>query len=142
MYRFTLVFIIAMIFMKASIARQPVEKILAEKILLVTIDEIGIIKVGRDTVGSAELIRYTRERLFKSYLGTGQMHNRIKLQKLNPIVPGIVSAAVEKEIKDAQKNASTEICVQKYNRKFDDLEKRRQDKIKKKFSVLFQTDYL
>jgi len=57
MYRFTLVFIIAMIFMKASIARQPVEKILAEKILLVTIDEIGIIKVGRDTVDSAELIR-------------------------------------------------------------------------------------
>jgi len=103
MYRFTLVFIIAMIFMKASIARQPVEKILAEKILLVTIDEIGIITIGRDTVGSAELTRYTRERLFKSYLGTGQMHNIIKLQNLNPNVPDLVSAAVEKEIKDAQK---------------------------------------
>ena len=58
MYRFTLVFIIAMIFMKASVARQPVDKILAEKILLVTIDEIGIITVGRNTVGSDELARY------------------------------------------------------------------------------------
>jgi len=31
------------------------------------------------------------------------MHNIIKLQKLNPNVPDLVSAAVEKEIKDAQK---------------------------------------
>ena len=54
-----------------------------EKILQVSVDEIGTVSVGRDTVGADNLARYIQERLFKSYLGTGQMQGKIKIVKVN-----------------------------------------------------------
>ena len=75
----------------------------SEKILLVTIDETGSIKVNNDPVGSDLLANYIQERLFKSYMGTGEMHSRIKLEKLSASVPDLVTEIVVKEIKDGQK---------------------------------------
>ncbi|MEP6700264.1 MAG: hypothetical protein ABJA85_03075 [Bacteroidota bacterium] len=114
----------------------------AEKILLVRVDEIGAITVNGDTVGSNILARYIQERLFKSYLGTGQMHARIKLEKVTADVTDLITEAIASEIKEAQKRALTEVCLEKYRKTFLSLEKRQQDKLKKLFPVLFQTDYL
>lgn len=110
----------------------------AEKILLVQVTEIGVITVNRDTIGSDNLAIYIQERLFKSYLGTGKMHSRIKLQKTTTNVPDMVTEVIIKEIKDAQRRALIELSLQKYNRTFDNLEERRKDKLKKMFPVLFQ----
>ncbi len=86
----------------------------AEKILLVTIDETGTIKVNNETVGSDYLANYIQERLFKSYLGTGEMHSKIRLTKLSENVPDIVTEVVVKEIKEGLHKALTSVCLTRY----------------------------
>lgn len=113
----------------------------AEKILLVTIDETGTIKVNNETVGSDYLANYIQERLFKSYLGTGEMHSKIRLTKLSENVPDIVTEVVVKEIKEGLHKALTSVCLTRYKKLFDDLDKKKQDKLLKQFPVLFQIDY-
>ena len=113
----------------------------AEKILYVTVNEIGVITVGRDTISSDELARYIQERLFKSYSGTGKMHSRIKFSKVTDEVPDMVVDVVLEEIRDGQRRALIELCLDKYKSLFENIEKRKQDKLKKQFPVLFQTDY-
>ena len=53
----------------------------ADKIITVKVNTAGIIYVGRDTISSDELALYIRQRLFKSYTGTGKMYDGIKLVK-------------------------------------------------------------
>lgn len=114
----------------------------AEKVLLIRVDEIGLIMVGRDTVGSDQLARYIQERLFKSYMGTGQMHDRIKLEKADAEAPQPVMEVVMNEIKEGQEKALRELCLQKFRKTFEMIDKKKQDKLKKQFPVLFQTSYL
>jgi len=136
---FRLIFLFALIVtnLKASPFLLP-----AEKILQVTVDESGTISIGRDTIGSDELARYIQERLFKSYLGTGQMHDKIKFSKANEEVPDMVIQVVIKEIQEGQQKALMQVCLQKYNNRFENVDKKKQDKLRKQFPVLFQTDYL
>jgi hypothetical protein len=112
-----------------------------EKILLISVDEIGTITVNSDPVGSDILAIYIQERLFKSYIGTGDMHDRIKLEKADNKVPDLVTEAVVKEIKEGQKKALTSLCLSKYKQLFADLDKKKQEKLQKQFPVLFQTDF-
>ena len=117
-------------------------KLPAEKILQVTVNEVGTVTVGRDTVNADNLAKYIQERLFKSYMGTGQMHSKIKFVKANDNVPDMVSEVILKEIQNGQQRALTELCLQKYKNFFDKIEKRKQDKLKKQFPVLFQNNFL
>ena len=109
--------------------------------MLVTVDEIGTIKVNNDPVDADELANYIQERLFKSYTGTGIMHSKIKLEKLGAAVPDMVAEAVGKEIIAGQKKALTSLCLLKYSKLFDGLDQKKQDKLLKQFPVLFQTDF-
>jgi len=117
-------------------------KMPAEKILQVTVNEVGTVTVGRDTVNADNLAKYIQERLFKSYMGTGQMHSKIKFVKANDNVPDMVTEVILKEIQNGQQRALTELCLQKYKNFFDKIEKRKQDKLKKQFPVLFQSNFL
>lgn len=117
-------------------------KLPAEKILQVTVNEVGTVTVGRDTVNADNLAKYIQERLFKSYMGTGQMHSKIKFVKANDNVPDMVTEVILKEIQNGQQRALTELCLQKYKNFFDKIEKRKQDKLKKQFPVLFQNNFL
>lgn len=114
---------------------------LTEKILQVTVDETGTINVGRDTVGADNLAKYIQERLFKSFMGTGQMQSRIKFSKANNDVPDMVVQVVLKEIQEGQKRALRQLCLQKYENLFEHIDGRKQEKLRKQFPVLFQTDY-
>ena len=113
----------------------------AEKILLITVNETGNIKVNGDPVGSDFLASYIQERLFKSYLGTGKMHDGIKLIKLSDNVPDIVAEVVINEIKEGQRKALVQVSLLRYNKLFDSLDTKKQEKMQKLFPVLFQTDY-
>lgn len=113
----------------------------AEKILLVTVDEIGNIRVNQDPVGSDNLANYIQERLFKSYSGTGNMHSSIKLMKLSNNVPDMVTQVVIDEIKDGQQKALIQVCLLRYNKLFESLDKKKQEKLSKQFPVLFQNDF-
>lgn len=92
------------------------------KILQVSVDEIGTVSVGRDTVGADNLARYIQERLFKSYLGTGQMQGKIKIVKVNSEVPDLVIEVVIKEIQEGQRKALTQVCLQKYKNLFERID--------------------
>lgn len=118
------------------------EPIPAEKVLFVRVDETGLIMVGRDTVGSDQLARYIQERLFKSYLGTGQMQDRIRLEKADDSTPKQVMDVVTNEIKEGQRKALQELCLEKFRKTFEMLDNKKQAKLKKQFPVLFQTHYL
>ncbi len=109
-----------------------------EKVLLIQVESSGLIRVGRDTIGSDNLARYVQERLFKSYMGTGEMHDRIRLEKADASVPGPVIDVVIAEIRSGQERALRELCTQKYNRSVASLDPKKQDKLRKKFPVLFQ----
>ena len=138
---FLLFSLISVLHSAANISPAAVTKISAEKILLVTLDEAGAITVNNDPVGSDQLALYIQERLFKSFLGTGLMHSRIKLEKANANVPDIIAEVVIKEIKEGQKKALVSVCLQKYKKTFDSLDEKKQEKLKKQFPVLFQTDF-
>lgn len=133
--------LLCLLFLSFSFLPAAAKKLSAEKVLLIRVDEIGVVTVNQDTVGADVLALYIQERLFKSFLGTGQMHNRIKLEKTSNGVADLVTEVIIKEINEAQKRALRQVCVEKFNKNFDGLEKRKQDKLKKQFPVLFQTIY-
>jgi len=83
---------------------------------------------------------YIRERLFKSYTGTGKMYDAIKLVKDGSPEPVIIEVVI-KEIKSGQKKALTELCLEKYKKLFENINGRQQEKLKKNFPVLFQSGY-
>ena len=116
-------------------------KLPPEKILHIKVDEAGTISVGRDTLLADDLARYVQQRLFKSYISTGEMHSKIKLERISNDVPDMVVEVVIKEIQEGQRRALTELCIFRYKKLFDNIEKRKQDKLRKQFPVLFQTDY-
>ena len=113
---------------------------LADKIITVKVNTAGIIYVGRDTISSDELALYIRQRLFKSYTGTGKMYDAIKLVK-DGEPENVVFEIVRKEIASGQKKALNELCLEKYKQLFEDISSRQQQKLKKNFPVLFQTTY-
>jgi hypothetical protein len=114
--------------------------LLADKIITVKVNTAGIISVGRDTISSDDLALYIRERLFKSYTGTGKMYDGIKLVKEgNP--EQVVWDVILKEIAKGQQKALNELCLEKYKRLFENISGRQQEKLKKNFPVLFQTTY-
>jgi hypothetical protein len=113
----------------------------AEKVLLVKVDEIGLVSVGRDNVGADNLARYIQERLFKSYMGTGQMHDKIRLEKTDAEVPEPVMEVVIAEIKLGQRRALTDLCLQKFSKTFEELDRKKQGRLKKQFPVLFQETF-
>lgn len=138
----TVLFIFLLATSLPSPASLKTEKlIIEEKNLYINVDEIGIISIGRDTLSSDVLAKYIQERLFKSYMGTGKMYNKIKLTKTNGQVPEMVMEVVLTEIKIGQKRALTELCLQKHKDFFENISQRQQEKIKKQFPVLFQTNY-
>ena len=125
----------------AAQASQVKTNSLPDKIIVLYIYETGFITDGRDTINSDDLAQYIRERLFKNYTGTGKMYDKIKLQKESENIPTPVLEIVLKEIKAGQKAALAEICLHKYKKYYDGLDKKKQRKIMKQFPVLFQSDY-
>lgn len=110
----------------------------AEKIITVKVNTSGMITIGRDTVSSDDIAAYIRERLFKSYTGTGKMYDAIKLV-IDGEPQAVVMEVVLKEIARGQKKALTELCIEKYKKVFEDISARQQAKLKKNFKVLFIT---
>ncbi len=106
--------------------------------LEVKVHESGTITVGRDTVGSDELARYIQTRLFKSYLGTGQMPIGIFVTKVTENVPVVVMEVVVKEVQEGQRRALTELSLEKYKRLYENIDKKKKSRLQKQFPVLFQ----
>jgi len=111
-----------------------------EKIIKITVNKTGIAFIGRDTLFIDQLTDELVKRLWKSYLGTGNMFDEIQLQFSGDPSLEVKKSAVN-AIQEAQKKTLIDISLQKYKRLFEDLNSRQQRKIKNHFPVLFQTGY-
>lgn len=124
----------------SSTAAGNIQTISPQKIITISVNEKGWVMIGRDTLTIDQIPDELQKRLWKSYLGTGKMYDAIHLE-----FSGQPSAVIQKTtrdaIKEAQGKALTDICLQKHEKRFDDLSSRQQQKIKKHFPVLFQTSY-
>ena len=69
------------------------------------------------------------------------MYNKILLIKPEGDVPEMVMEVVLTEIKTGQQRALKELCLQKHKDFFENISQRQQEKLKKQFPVLFQTNY-
>jgi hypothetical protein len=109
-----------------------------EKVILIRVDEIGTITDGMDTITTDELSEYISKRLFKSYIGTGKMYESIRIEKIHDGPMLEVMDIILKEIHLGQKKALTDLSLHLYKQGFDSLKENQQEKIRKKFPVLFQ----
>ena len=112
----------------------------AEKIITVNVNGSGIITVGRDTISSADLAVYIRQRLFKSYSSTDKMYDAIKLSITGDPQPAVIEK-IKNEIASGLKKTLNEVCLEKYKKQYDGLNERQQAKLKKNFPVLFQSSF-
>jgi hypothetical protein len=110
------------------------------KILTITVTESGKIVMGRDTLITSELAKEIKTRFWKSFLGTDRMHDAIKLEYSGEVSPAVRTAVID-AIHEGQKMALKEVCLEKYKKFYEDMSSSHQEKIKKQFPVLFQTDY-
>ncbi len=111
-----------------------------EKIITISVNEKGWVMIGRDTLTIDQIADELQKRLWKGYLGTGEMFHAIHLE-----FSGQPSISIQKSardaIKEAQRKALIDISVQKHDRRFENLSHRQQRKIQKQFPVLFQNNY-
>ena len=127
-------FVLAALMLSACITSIAAPKI---KIIGIIVNTRGEAYIGRDTLQLSDLAAEVQERLWKSYLGTDKMYDSIKIEFIDGVLAGTREAALD-AIRLAQKNALTEICLQKYKRLFENCSSGQQRKIQKQFPVLFQ----
>jgi hypothetical protein len=113
-----------------------------DKVLVVILENTGMVKIGRDTVAVDNIAKYVQERLFKSFLGTGKMHDRILFAKEKGMEDEAMVELVMKEIREGQVRALRQVCTEKYKKLFERLDDSQQKKVRKQFPVLFQTEFL
>jgi hypothetical protein len=124
----------------SSEAARNIQKNIPKKIITVSVNEKGWVMIGRDTLTIDQLTDELQKRLWKGYLGTGEMFDAIRLE-FSGLPPAVIQKSARDAIKEAQRKALVDISVQKHERRFEDLSSRQQKKIKKQFPVLFQTNY-
>lgn len=134
MLRSVIAFVLLFTVTNSFAAHKPIR---TEKVLTIVIDKNGYCLMGRDTLSNDNLEKEVKERLWKSYLGTGKMYDRIDLQTRGDISLSVKGAAIE-AIKKGQEKALAEYCVSKYKDTFDKLSAKDQGKIRQRFPVLFQ----
>ncbi len=107
------------------------------KILTITVHPDGNVSIGKDTVYIDDLAKEVKERLWKSYLGTGKMYDLIKVKFAGEVLMGVKGSSLD-AIKEGQDKALRELCIQKYKKPWDKLNSTQKAKVKKQFPVLFQ----
>jgi hypothetical protein len=77
------------------------------------------------------------KKLWKKYLATGKMQDRLKLQFIGEVLMGVRGASMD-ELLLAQQDTLKKLCLKKYSQDYDQLTAARQSYIKRKFPILFQ----
>lgn len=112
----------------------------SERILEITVNQSGLITAAGDTMSEDKLARYIQQRLFKSWLSNGRKYTRIKFTRKGEVAD-VVSESILKEIREGQQEGLTAICLEKFRTRFENLDPKKQENLRKKLPILFQTDY-
>ena len=108
-----------------------------EKFIRIHVDPRGYAYVGKDTLTIIELTDEIRIRLWKSYLGTGKMPKALLVSYAGNAAE-VNKTATEKALKEGLQKTLQQLCVHKFKKRFEDIGKGQQQKLKKQFPVLFQ----
>ena len=93
--------------------------------------------IDRVNLKNADLAFELQQRLWRSYMSNDRMPGSIELTYQGTVSPELKQTTL-KSIADAQQRALVMLCLQKFKRKFEDIGSTRQERIRKKFPVLFQ----
>ena len=107
------------------------------KIITIRVFPDGKLFMDRDTLRSETLSPVLRQRLWKSYMGTGKMYDSIHVSFEGEVLMGVRGSVLD-AIKDAQLKTLTQLCLEKYRKEFANISVRQQNKLKNQFPVLFQ----
>ena len=108
------------------------------KIIRIEAGTNAVSRIGRDTVLLEDLSRDIHVRLWKSFLGTGRTYDRIELQVEEGTTEAI-RTALREAIRQGQQKALDQICLEKNKKVFARISGSQQQKMRKKFPVLFQS---
>lgn len=112
-----------------------------KKIIVIHVSPSGNALIGRDRISIDNLSKELQNRLWKSFLGTGKMQDSIQLKFDGEVLMGVRSAAMD-ALREGQQLALKDICLQQHKMLFEELNEKQQQKIRKHFPILFQSDYL
>ena len=128
------------IFLLVSFISQSAEPF-QQKTLIIIVDAKGQVSIDRIKIETEDLPRELQQRLWRSFVGNGKMPQTIKVQFESELPPESTKAIFE-AVKQGQQRALNILSLHKYKNKFENINARKQDKIKKQFPVLFQEDLL
>lgn len=111
-----------------------------QKILTVTANQKGVITLGRDILKPGQLAQALQERLFNGYKGTGRMHDRIVYIRYNNVADSSY-ASVLQEIRSGQQRALNNYCIDRYRKRYDELDEKRKQQVMDDLPVLFQSEF-
>ncbi|MCX6319385.1 MAG: hypothetical protein NTW29_19060 [Bacteroidetes bacterium] len=111
------------------------------KSITIIVDARQGIFIGRDTVDTETLPAILAERLWKSYLGTGKMYDRIKVVTRGEVLMG-TRGSVFDAIQQGQQQALKKLCLQLHKKLFEELNPSQQQRIRQKYKVLFQETFI
>ena len=135
-----LLFILSCFFPVKTKAETSSSFSIPQEVILISVHSDNTALIGKDTFDMEGLTHELQQRFWKSYLGTGKIPIELKVHyDKTPTVAE--QKTITDAIKKAQQNALTELCLQLHKKIFDDLSERQQDKIKKRFPVLFQQKF-
>ena len=123
-----------------GLANSVKQSLFFENIIVVTVDAKGKAMIGKDSFDMEGLSHELQQRFWKSYLGTGKMQDRVKLEYIGN-VPSTFRNDANAAIKKAQQDALIDLCLQLHKKKFEDLSAKQQQKIKTKYPILFQQNF-
>jgi len=112
-----------------------------QKTLIINVDVKGQVSIDRIKIETEDLPRELQQRLWRSFVGNGKMPQAIKLQFESELPPESTKTIFE-AVKQGQQRTLNILSLHKYKNKFENINSRKQDKIKKQFPVLFQDDLL
>jgi hypothetical protein len=112
-----------------------------EKIITVTVtakQEVSIDGIRIDNIDNLSV--QVQQRLWRSYMGNGKMPGLIRIQ-FEPDVAISVRSLVFGATRQGQEKTLTVLSLEKYKKRFENISSKQQDKLKKKFPVLFQQTF-
>lgn len=110
------------------------------KVLSISLSKYNQVFMGRDTLAVSDLAKEIKNRLWKSYLGTGKMYDAIAFNAETGSTDESKDAVI-KAIKEGLQMALKDICLEKHKQYFENLSVQKQEKTRKQFPVLFQDDF-
>lgn len=132
--------LVVWIFLLTPFTSQPANPF-QQKTLIINVDVKGQVSIDRIKIETEDLPRELQQRLWRSFVGNGKMPQAIKLQFENELPPESTKT-IFGAVKQGQQRTLNILSLHKYKNKFENINNRKQDKIKKQFPVLFQEDLL